>query len=185
MVRDPIDSNRSEDSRAPGEIEALLEEVSRANPKVKEAIIATAVKSAEESGEAKDLVSKVMEVASLEAAKAGIATAVKSADNGEAQDLADQAMDAAPGKAQQAIADKYTPSQQTLDKVWENIVQTFKWVLLLATAGLIGIIILSTFATIEDSHIQIMLTVVTTMAGSLAGFITGQALSGLPRKGET
>jgi hypothetical protein len=105
-----------------------------------------------------------------------IENAVKAADNGAAQKLVTQAIVAAPHGAAKAAISEAGLSQETLDDVWLAIVGAFKWVLQVATVGLIAVIVLDVFGNVDLAHIQIMLTVFTTCAGILAGFITGQAL---------
>ena len=67
-------------------------------------------------------------------------------------------------------------SQDTLDQIWLLIVKTFAYVLGGATVGLFLIVILDVFYPVELAHVQMMLTIFTTVAGILAGFITGQAV---------
>jgi hypothetical protein len=159
--------------------ELIAKAIDAASPDAAKAGIAEVVKNAEHV-EAKELVAKAIDAASPDAAKAGIAKAMQNAEPGEAKELATETMGNLSAESQVEVAEKlgFRPSQETLNIVWTTVVQTFKWVLLLATAGLIGTIVLSIFYSIEPSYIQIMLTVITTIAGSLAGFITGQALSG-------
>ena len=52
----------------------------------------------------------------------------------------------------------------------------FGYVLCGAAAALFAIVVLDIFYDVEPDHVQIMLTVFTTVAGILAGFITGQAV---------
>jgi hypothetical protein len=112
-----------------------------------------------------------------------VENAVKAADNGAAQELVTQAIEAAPHGAAKAAISESGISQETLDEIWRAIVGAFKWVLQVATVGLIAVIILDVFADVDLAHLQIMLTVFTTGAGILAGFITGQALGGSGVKG--
>lgn len=54
------------------------------------------------------------------------------------------------------------------------IVKTF--VLIIGMAALVGVVILAIFREVDKDLVQIMLTVFSTVAGILAGFITGQAV---------
>jgi len=111
--------------------------------------------------------------------------AVKNADTDrKAQEILTQAIHAAPaGTAETAIKDaRLTP--ETLDTIWLTIVKTFAWVLGGATVGLVVIIVLEIFYDVELAHVQIMLTMFTTVAGILAGFITGQAVGTAQERGK-
>jgi hypothetical protein len=68
------------------------------------------------------------------------------------------------------------PSQPATDRIWMIIVVTFA-VVLLANAGPL---ILAVFKLDSDQteHIQILLTIITTVAGILAGFVSGRISSG-------
>ncbi len=55
---------------------------------------------------------------------------------------------------------------QTLDRIWITIVRTFSWVLGGATVGLVAIVLLDIFYPVELAHVQIMLTMFTTVAGA-------------------
>ena len=57
------------------------------------------------------------------------------------------------------------------------IVKTFATVLVVGMIALVGVVILAAFREVDKDLVQIMLTVYSTVAGILAGFITGQAVS--------
>ncbi len=156
--------------------ELLTEAVAAAPVVVQRAAFKEAVQSASESG-AKALLTEAVSAAPIEATTAAVAKAVRNAeDNGEAQEILTRAMNAAPaGVVQEAIKDaKLSP--ETLDQIWLTIVRTFAWVLGGATAALIVTVILGIFYKVDQAYVQIMLTMFTTVAGILAGFITGQAV---------
>jgi hypothetical protein len=114
---------------------------------------------------AKELVREAVRATPVDATKAAIATAVRTADSGEAQEFVTEVIDAAP-----------TVSQETLDRIWLLIVNAFTYVLYGATVGLFLVVILDIFFDVELAHVQMMLTVFTTVAGILAGFITALAV---------
>ena len=88
------------------------------------------------------------------------------------------------GTAEAALKDaRISLHPETLDVIWRRIVTTFSWVLGGATAGLVMIVILDIFYPVELAHVQIMLTMFTTVAGILAGFITGQAVGTAQERG--
>src|SRR5918994_972955 len=67
------------------------------------------------------------------------------------------------------------PTQQITNQIWQIIVWTFAIVLVLS----VGALIVAAFWTERaGTNIQILLTVVTTVAGILAGFVSGRARSG-------
>src|ERR687894_471712 len=67
------------------------------------------------------------------------------------------------------------PTQQITNRIWQVIVWTFAIVLVLS----VGALIVAAFWTKRaGTNIQILLTVVTTVAGILAGFVSGRASSG-------
>ena len=116
--------------------------------------------------------------AAPEASKDAVARVVMTAESEDQRDLLTQAIDAAPaGTAEAAVRDAgLSPTTPTVDRIWVTIVRTFSWVFGGATAGLVAIVILAVFYPVELAHVQIMLTMFTTVAGTLAGFITGQAV---------
>jgi hypothetical protein len=108
-----------------------------------------------------------------------VAKAVTSAEDGAAKGVVARALEAAPHSIAKAAVSEAGLTQETLDRIFLMIVETFKWVLQVATIGLIAVVGLAAFVKdFDPAHVQIMLTVFTTVAGILAGFITGQALSG-------
>ena len=68
------------------------------------------------------------------------------------------------------------PTQPVTDRIWQIIVWAFAIVLVGVAGALIAAIFL--LETVQQAeHIQILLTVFTTAAGILAGFISGRASS--------
>jgi hypothetical protein len=158
--------------------ERLVEAVNNAPLEAKKVILQKAVESAVGYGNAEELVRHTVGAAPLEAKKAAVEGAVENSRNGEKKEVIEKGLQQASAKTQAELAQKYGPSQQTLDQIWLLIVRTFALVLGGATVGLIAIIALAGFRDVDLAHIQIMPTVFTTVAGILAGFITGQALGG-------
>jgi hypothetical protein len=154
----------------------LVEAVNNAPLEDTKDILRKAVESAVRYGNAEELVRHTVGAAPLEAKKAAVEGAVESSRNAEKKEVIEKGLQQASAKTQEELAQKYGLSQQTLDQIWLLIVKTFALVLGGATIGLIAIIVLAGFRKVDLAHIQIMLTVFTTVAGILAGFITGQAL---------
>ena len=133
--------------------------------------------------DARELILQAMSVAP-EASKDAVSRAVKNADTAqEAQELITEVINAAPASTAKAAVNAAKISPETLDQIWLTIVKTFAWVLGGATAGLVVVILLDIFYSVELAHVQIMLTMFTTVAGILAGFITGQAVGTAQERG--
>jgi hypothetical protein len=78
-----------------------------------------------------------------------------------------------PAEDQKALSASLAPTQPVTDFVWRVIVLAFAFVLVLA-------VIFLCIATLwrPGSDVQTLLTVVTTVAGILSGFISGRASAG-------
>jgi hypothetical protein len=73
------------------------------------------------------------------------------------------------------LIDRLAPDQSVTNDIWRWIVRTFAVVLVGATAALIAAVIVSFWRKVDPAMIQIILTVFTTTAGILAGFVSGRA----------
>lgn len=162
----------------------ILGEATKQAPlEAKKNAVREAVGRTDTQRDARDLILEAMSVAP-EASKDAVVRAVKNADSDqEAQELITQAINAAPASTAKAAVNDAKISPETLDQIWLTIVKTFAWVLAGATAGLVVIIVLDIFYSVELAHVQIMLTMFTTVAGILAGFITGQAVGTAQERG--
>jgi hypothetical protein len=77
-----------------------------------------------------------------------------------------------PEEARKAIANSLMPTQPVTDWIWKATVGVFASVFVLATLALCA-------GTLWfEGDVQTLLTVVTTVAGILAGFISGRASTG-------
>jgi hypothetical protein len=72
------------------------------------------------------------------------------------------------------LMDRLAPDQAMTNHIWSWIVRTFAIVLIGSTAALIAAVIASFWREIDAAMIQIILTVFTTTAGILAGFVSGR-----------
>src|SRR5918998_6146144 len=154
----------------------IVDEVKNAPLEMKKVILREALETASEYGTAGVLLSDAVGGASPEATRDAVIKAVKSADGDEARELITDAINAASNSTAKSAIDKAGLSPETLDQIWMFIVKTFGYVLGVATAALFAVIVLDIFFPVDSDHVQIMLTVFTTVAGILAGFITGQAV---------
>jgi hypothetical protein len=64
------------------------------------------------------------------------------------------------------------------NKIWLWIVMTFALVLASATLALVGAVFVSFWRKVDAAMVQMLLTVFTTVAGILAGFVSGRASTG-------
>jgi hypothetical protein len=154
----------------------LSEAVKQTSPKAMKTVLREVLEYSEDQ-DARNLITEAVDAAAPDAKKDLVAKAVKNSD--EAQALLTEAINAAPaGAAEAAINDSKLPKPTTgtIDRIWMIVVGTFAVVLIGATAALVAAVVLDIFYEIEPAHVQIMLTMFTTVAGILAGFITGQAV---------
>jgi hypothetical protein len=78
--------------------------------------------------------------------------------------------DDAKGKLMSQLA----PDQAMTNDIWRWIVRTFAIVLVGAMVALMGAVFVSFWHKVDTAMIQIVLTVFTTTAGILAGFVSGR-----------
>ena len=120
----------------------------------------------------KDLMANLSEVDK----QAAVAEAVSSASPEKKKDVAREAVEQLTPQQQKEVANWFQPSQAVTDEVWLTVVGAFKWVLWGATVALAAAVGVALFREVDQAHIQILLTVFTTVAGIFAGFISGKAL---------
>jgi hypothetical protein len=72
------------------------------------------------------------------------------------------------------LLQRLVPDQAMTNDIWRWIVRTFSIVLLAATLGLLIAVIASFWRGVDPAMIQIVVTVFTTTAGILAGFVSGR-----------
>ena len=111
-----------------------------------------------------------------EAARSNIATSMIKDLPVSAQAAATaEAVRALPGDAQDEVIQRFTPDQNVTNDIWRWIVKTFALVLIGATVALMAAVIVSFWQEVDQAHMQMLLTVFTTTAGILAGFVSGRA----------
>ena len=125
---------------------------------------------------ARRILGTAVAAAPAEATKDAVVKAVRNADGDEARELITEAIKAAPGSVAMSAVDKSGLSQRTYEWIWKFIVGIFGVVLCVALLALAATVVLDVFYPVDQDHVQTMLTVFTTVAGILAGFITGQAI---------
>lgn len=122
--------------------------------------------------------------AAPDANKADVATAaVTAVPDSSKVDAISAALRAAPSSVGEQLIDRLMPDQVVTNKIWQWIVGTFAVVLIVIVLALIGAIFVGFWRKTDAAMIQILLTVFTTSAGILAGFISGRASSSGSRGG--
>jgi hypothetical protein len=117
-----------------------------------------------------------------ETAKVDIAAAAVRAVPEEAKEnVADVAAGALSANAREKLGHKLLPDQAVANRIWLTIVVTFALVLLCATLALVGAVFVSFWHKVDGALVQMLLTVFTTVAGILAGFVSGRASTGRAR----
>jgi len=179
MTHIPIDGRQNNEA----EVNDLIKRVKNAPIEVKKEVFTEALETADRFGNGPDLIRHVIsEAPSVEIRTAAVGKAVETAgDRDEEKKVLDKAFREAHLDTQETVAKEHGPSQETLDKVWKWTVAAFAIVLGIATLGIFLVIGFDTIASpktasVDSAHLQIMLTVFTTTAGVLAGFITGHAV---------
>jgi hypothetical protein len=152
--------------------EAVAEVVGNAAPHAKVAAAREAVKSADNEAKQQIVVETVRNADSLGSKKAAAREAVKSAEKGEQREIIEGALDQVSDKTRAAIGRGLIPDQWAIDRIWLMVVGAFAFVLCTSALALIAAIFVQT----DQGLAQILLTVFTTVAGILAGFISGKAV---------
>ena len=143
----------------------------------KKTAAAHAVASADNDRAQQEIVeAAVKNTEGLEAKKAVAAQAVNSASPANRMKVAEEAVEQLSSQQQKEVANRFLPSREAADRIWVMIVRTFAIVLVLGMVSLVGVVGLAVFREVDKDLVQIMLTVFSTVAGILAGFITGQAV---------
>lgn len=92
---------------------------------------------------------------------------------GAKKDIAAAAMQSLPPEAQEdLLVQLQGPSRKVSDRIWQWIVAAFAIVFVGGTGSLVAAVFM-----LQAEQIQVLLTVFTTVAGILAGFISGRASS--------
>ena len=98
-------------------------------------------------------------------------TAINELPDSETADVAKAAMQSLPAAARNDVIESLSPDQAMTNLIWRRIVTTFSIVLAGAMLALVAAVFDSD---VEPASLQILLTIFTTTAGILAGFISGR-----------
>jgi hypothetical protein len=101
-------------------------------------------------------------------------SALAQLDDVETAQVITAGMQTMSADAKGRLIDRLAPDQTMTNDIWRWIVRTFAIVLIGATAALIGAVFVSFWHKVDTAMIQIVLTVFTTTAGILAGFVSGR-----------
>ena len=183
----------SEDPQSvgPQSVGQIKENITNLSPEAKQSV-ATETIQALPPEDKENVAAEVVRSLSADA-KQGVASETLQALSPEAtKDVATEAMQSLPPETKKMVATEMAralspedqadlvgrlqgPTQQITNRIWQVIVWTFAIVLVLS----VGALIVAAFWTERaGTNIQILLTVVTTVAGILAGFVSGRASSG-------
>jgi hypothetical protein len=125
------------------------------------------------SDEAKTAVaSEAVRALSSDAKREVAATAVQTLSTEDKKDIAMRTVQELPPEVRQDVAGN--PHQRVTDTIWLTVVRAFAIVLVLSA----GMLFVSAYLRLPD--IQVVLTVFTTIAGILAGFISGRSSASGP-----
>jgi hypothetical protein len=115
--------------------------------------------------------------AAPDAAKADVAkAAVRALPDTDKAHVTNAAVDALSVGDQEALIERLGgPDQAVTNAIWRWIVGTFAVVLILATVALVGAVFISFWRKVDTTMVQMLLTILTTVAGILAGFVSGRA----------
>jgi len=152
--------------------DALTQAVGDAPTHAKVAAVSEAVRSADNAVEQEVVREAVRSADTFGARKAAATEAVKSADNGEQRQIIEGALHEASSDTRGEIVQNLFPGRKAIDRIWLIVVGAFAFVLCSSAVALIA----SVFVQPDQGLAQILLTVFTTVAGILAGFISGKAV---------
>jgi len=114
------------------------------------------------------------------AAKASAAAAMSALPADAQVDVTKATLQAMPAAEQNAVLRSLSPDQKATNDIWRWTVMTFAIVLVAVTIGVIGAVIVSFWQEVDTMLVQVLLTLFTTAAGTLAGFVSGRASAPRP-----
>ena len=164
----------ADEGAEPGVLASAVESASTLEGRKAAAVMA--VETAVDARSEQDIISAAVgQTSDSEARKSAVAAAVETADRVNLAEIASEAVEQLPARAQAQVASRFLPSERAADKIWLKMVDTFSAILVLGMLGLVAVVGMALFREVDKDLVQIMLTVFSTIAGILAGLITGQA----------
>ena len=140
-------------------------------PPVQKDVVAEAVRALPSESK-RDVAAEAVQALPLETKKEVAAEAVINLSPEAKKDVTAQAISTLSSEDQEDLAQRIKPSQIVADRIWQIIVWAFAGVFVLSTLAFF------LAALWRPDNIELLLTVVTTIAGILAGFISGRSSSG-------
>jgi hypothetical protein len=119
-----------------------------------------------------------------DATKTSVATAmIQDLPDAVQADATAAAVRALPEDAQGELIQRFAPDQAVTNDIWRWIVRTFAFVLCGATVALVSAVFVSFWRDVDTALAQMLLTIFTTTAGILAGFVSGRASTARTQRG--
>jgi hypothetical protein len=140
-------------------------------PPVQKDVVAEAVRALTLESK-RDVAAEAVQALPLETKKEVAAEAVINLSPEAKKDVAAQAISTLSSEDREDLAQRIQPSQIVADRIWQIIVWAFAGVFVLSTLAFF------LAALWRPDNIELLLTVVTTIAGILAGFISGRSSAG-------
>jgi hypothetical protein len=155
-------------------VDGLKRSVANLSPEGKQSVVTTVLRDL--SPEAtQDVAAEAVQALPPEAKQDVAAEAVRSLPPEAKKEAAvTAAQTLSPEDKEDIIGRLQGPTQRTADRIWQLIVGTFALVFVLGSVALFVAVFLNL------TQVQMLLTVFTTVAGILTGFISGRASSGRP-----
>lgn len=125
-----------------------------------------------------DVAAAAVQAVPDDAKKDVVAAAVQDASGAAKREVADAAVRTLSPEDREALAERFLPDQPVTNAIWLLIVKTFAIVLIGSSLALAAAVIVSMFRRVDAAMVQVLLTVITTVAGILAGFISGRQSTG-------
>ena len=160
-----------------GRKELAAAAVRAVSDEAKKDVVAAAVQAVPDEAK-KDVLAAAVQAVPDEAKKDLVAATVADASGDTKRELADAAVRRLSAEDQEALAERFLPDQPVTNEIWLTVVRTFAVVLIGATLALVAAVFVSMFRDVDAALVQILLTAFTTVAGMLAGFISGRTSVG-------
>ena len=106
-----------------------------------------------------------------------VTSGLRSLTDNATADVVASAMQTLPDDHKAEVLDRFAPDQAMTNDIWRWIVRTFAIVLVAATLALTTAVLISFWQPVDAAMMQMLLTIFTTTAGILAGFVSGRASS--------
>jgi hypothetical protein len=137
-------------------------------------VVASALQTLPDAATA-GVVTSAMQALPDEAKASVAAAAIHALPAGAKADATTAAVRALSNDAQDDLIERFAPDQAMTNDIWRWIVRTFAIVLGGAMVALVAAVFVSFWREVDTALVQMLLTIFTTTAGILAGFVSGRA----------